>query len=53
MTFAIITYTKNFLKCPSWLSEERNTCKTDRRLQLIAKMNCQGSGHRAERSLET
>ena len=32
---------KNVLKYPSWLSEERHTCKTDRRLQLRAKMNCQ------------
>ena len=37
--FVIITYTKNFFKI-SFLVK-RNTCKTDRRLQLRVKMNCQ------------
>ena len=41
ITFVIITYTKNFLKYPCYRSEERNTCKTDRRLQLRGEMNWQ------------
>ena len=40
-TFVIITYTKNFLKYPCYRSQERNTCKTDRRPQLRGEMNCQ------------
>ena len=39
ITFVIIRYTKKFLKYPSRFSEERNICKTDRRLQLRAKID--------------